>query len=146
MQKNNWYQVKNSDEIITPGLLVYPDRIKKNIESMISLSGSPNRLIPHVKTYKMKEIVKFQMSYGINEFKCATLGEMHMLISCEVKHILIAIQPTKEKIIRILEAQKKYRDIIFSTLVDNNFSLYLFSKLAAEQNEKLNLWVILTMG
>ena len=59
MQKNNWYQVKNSDEIITPGLLVYPDRIKKNIESMISLSGSPNRLIPHVKTYKMKEIVKF---------------------------------------------------------------------------------------
>ena len=76
MQKNNWYQVKNSDEIITPGLLVYPDRIKKNIESMISLSGSPNRLIPHVKTYKMKEIVKFQMSYGINEFKCATLGRL----------------------------------------------------------------------
>ena len=109
MQKNNWYQVKNSDEIITPGLLVYPDRIKQNIESMISLSGSPNRLIPHVKTYKMKEIVKFQMSYGINEFKCATLGEMHMLISCEVKHILIAIQPTKEKIIKILEAQKKTR-------------------------------------
>ena len=61
MQKNNWYLVKNSDEIITPGLLVYPDRIKQNIESMISLSGSPNRLIPHVKTYKMKEIVKFQI-------------------------------------------------------------------------------------
>lgn len=146
MQKNNWYQVKNSDEIITPGLLVYPDRIKKNIESMISLSGSPNRLIPHVKTYKMKEIVKFQMSYGINEFKCATLGEMHMLISCKVKHILIAIQPTKEKIIKILEAQKKYRDIIFSTLVDNNFSLTLFAKLAAEQNEKLNLWVDINNG
>ena len=59
MQKNNWYQVKNSDEIITPGLLVYPDRIKQNIESMISVSGTPDRLIPHVKTYKMKEIVKF---------------------------------------------------------------------------------------
>ena len=107
MQKHNWYQVNNSDEIITPGLLVYPNRIKHNIEAMISLSGYPDRLIPHVKTYKMKEIVKLQMSYGINEFKCATLGEMHMLISCEVKHILIAMQPTKEKVIKILEAQKK---------------------------------------
>ena len=68
MQKNNWYQVKNSDEIITPGLLVYPDRIKKNIESMISLSGSPNRLIPHVKTYKMKEIVKFQTNNQLSQF------------------------------------------------------------------------------
>ena len=129
MQKNNWYQVNNSDEIITPGLLVYPDRIKQNIESMISVSGTPDRLIPHVKTYKMKEIVKLQMSYGINEFKCATLGEMHMLISCKVKHILIAMQPTKEKMIKILEAQKKHPNIIFSTLVDNYFSLILFSKL-----------------
>ena len=146
MQKNNWCQVNNSDEIITPGLLVYPDRIKQNIESMISVSGTPDRLIPHVKTYKMKEIVKLQMSYGINEFKCATLGEMHMLISCKVKHILIAMQPTKEKMIKILEAQKKHPNIIFSTLVDNYFSLILFSKLAVEQNEKLNLWIDINNG
>ena len=146
MQKHNWYQVNNSDEIITPGLLVYPNRIKHNIEAMISLSGYPDRLIPHVKTYKMKEIVKLQMSYGINEFKCATLGEMHMLISCEVKHILIAMQPTKEKVIKILEAQKKHSNIIFSTLVDNNFSLMLYSKLTNEQNEKLNLWIDLNNG
>ena len=59
MQKNNWYQVNNSDEIITPGLLVYPDRIKQNIESMISVSGTPDRLIPHVKTYKMQNHSKF---------------------------------------------------------------------------------------
>ena len=37
------------------------------------------------------------MDYGIKEFKCATFGEIEMLISCKVNHILLAIQPTKEK-------------------------------------------------
>ena len=133
MLKDQWYRVKDKAKLITPALLIYPERVKQNIESMIAISGDVNRLIPHVKTYKMSAVVKLQMGYGIKEFKCATLGELQMLISCRVKHILFAIQPTREKLIRILEAQKQYPEISFSTLVDNEDSLTLFSNLAETQ-------------
>ena len=69
-----------------------------------------------------------------------------MLISCRVKHILFAIQPTREKLIRILEAQKQYPEISFSTLVDNEDSLTLFSNLAETQNQKINLWLDINNG
>ena len=108
MSNKQWYRVNNEEKLMTPALLIYPNRVKNNIESMISISGNVNRLIPHVKTYKMPAIVKMQMSYGIKEFKCATLGELQMLISCGVSHILLAIQPTREKVIQILNFQKQH--------------------------------------
>ncbi|MBF12596.1 MAG: threonine aldolase [Flavobacteriaceae bacterium] len=146
MSKEPWYRINIESQIITPGLLVFPDRVKHNIESMIQISGDPNRLIPHVKTYKMQNIVKLLMSYGIKEFKCATLGEMQMLISCNVKHILLAIQPTKEKALKVLKVQEIYPEITFSTLVDNSDSLKLFSNLAKSKNQKMNLWLDINNG
>ena len=119
MSTNNWFKVNDESKILTPGLIIYPERIEHNIKSMISISGDVNRLIPHVKTYKMPSVVKLQMDYGIKEFKCATFGELEMLISCKVKHILLAIQPTKEKAIRFLNLQKKYPKIKFILSKEN---------------------------
>jgi len=146
MSNENWYRVKDEAQLMTPGLLVYPERIKHNIEAMITVSGDKNRLIPHVKTYKMKAIVKLQMSYGIKQFKCATLGELLMLISCNVEHILLAIQPTREKVLQILEMQKQHPEITFSTLVDNSESLMLFSILAKTHDQRMNLWLDINNG
>ena len=146
MLKDRWYKVKNETDLMTPALLIYPERIKQNIESMITISGDVNRLIPHVKTYKMQAVVNLQMNYGIKEFKCATLGELQMLISCGVKHILLAIQPTQKKVIQILKEQKNYPEIVFSTLVDNLDSLRLFSDLAMAHKQKMNLWVDINNG
>lgn len=146
MSDKYWYKVENEAQVITPALFVYPERIKNNIASMIRIAGDRQRLIPHVKTYKMQAVVKLQMQQGIKQFKCATLGELQMLISCGVEHILLAIQPTKEKILRFLDAQAKHPEISFSTLVDNEVSLNLFSELAAAQNQKINLWVDVNNG
>ena len=146
MSINNWFKVNDESKILTPGLIVFPERIEHNIKSMISISGDVNRLIPHVKTYKMPSVVKLQMDYGIKEFKCATFGELEMLISCKVKHILLAIQPTKEKAIRFLNLQKKYPKIKFSTLVDNIDSLKLFSSLSKATDIRMNLWLDINNG
>ena len=56
--EKNWYKVSNEEELNTPSLLVYPLRIKKNIESMIQIAGGVNRLWPHIKTHKMSKIIK----------------------------------------------------------------------------------------
>ena len=146
MAKENWYRVREEAQLMTPALLVYPDRIQQNIESMIAVAKDVNRLIPHVKTYKMKAIVKLQMERGIKQFKCANLGEVEMLIGCEVAHILLAIQPTREKAIRFLQLQKENPAIAFSTLVDNLDSLRLFAELAATKGQKMQLWLDVNNG
>ena len=48
-----WYKIANTDEVNSPALLVYPDRIEANIRKMIEIAGSADRLRPHVKTHKM---------------------------------------------------------------------------------------------
>ena len=69
-----------------------------------------------------------------------------MLIGCGVEHILLAIQPTREKAIRFLQLQKENPAIAFSTLVDNLDSLQLFAELAATTGQKMQLWLDVNNG
>ncbi len=116
----NWYEVKNIDSIDSPTLLIYPDRVQHNIETMIAnVGGNPKRLFPHVKTYKMGEIVQMQLKAGIDRFKCATISEMEMAIKAGAKTVLIAYQMTGPKIGRLLNLAKKYPDVNIASLVDN---------------------------
>ena len=34
---DNWYKIGNTDEVTSPSLLVYPDRIEANIKKMIGI-------------------------------------------------------------------------------------------------------------
>jgi D-serine deaminase-like pyridoxal phosphate-dependent protein len=146
MKASPWYKVNQENTLLTPGLLVYPERIKKNIASMLSIAGGVERLWPHIKTHKMREVVKLQMNQGISRFKCATLSEVELLISCDVSHILLAHQPTEIKAKYFLSLQAKHPKIQFSTLVDNLDSLQLFSDLAAKENQEFSLWIDINNG
>ena len=39
----------------------------------------PKRLWPHVKTHKLPQLVRMQLSHGIRKYKCATIAEAEML-------------------------------------------------------------------
>ena len=76
-----WFEASNIDQIDSPALLIYPDRIQHNIKTMIANVGNnPKRLFPHVKTHKMAEVVKMQLTKGIERFKCATISELEMTL------------------------------------------------------------------
>ena len=143
---NNWYKVLNEEELVSPSLIVYPLRIRKNIESMIEISGGVGRLWPHIKTHKMPEIINLQKEYGIVRFKCATISEVNLLIKCKVDQILFAMQPSKGKFLKLLELQKIYPNITFSTLVDNIKSLEMFSIICFEKKQKMRLWLDINNG
>ncbi len=116
----NWYEVTNIELIDSPALLVYPNRIQHNIDIMIAnVGGNPKRLCPHVKTYKMAEIVQMQLKAGIERFKCATISEMEMTINAGAKNVLIAYQMTGPKIQRLLNLAKKFQEVSIASLVDN---------------------------
>jgi D-serine deaminase-like pyridoxal phosphate-dependent protein len=71
---DKWFALAHPDNIDTPALLVYRDRVARNIDQMVKIAGDASRLIPHVKTHKMREVVEMQLDKGIRRFKCATIA------------------------------------------------------------------------
>lgn len=117
--ENDWYRVSNEEQVDSPALLVFPDRIDANIRRMVEIAGGPERLRPHVKTYKMPEVVRAQMAQGITKFKCATIAEAEMVAGCDVRDLLLAYQPVGPKIHRLLALCEKFPNTAFSAVVDN---------------------------
>ncbi|WP_229252710.1 D-TA family PLP-dependent enzyme [Dyadobacter helix] len=117
-----WYQLKHPEKVISPSLLFYKDRIQSNISSMVNMAGHADRLVPHVKTHKTKELIGFQLEKNITRFKCATIAEAEMVASAGGKWILLAYQMVGPNIGRLFQLKNLYPDVSFSSLIDNQFS------------------------
>jgi 3-hydroxy-D-aspartate aldolase len=120
-----WYQLSNENVADSPSLLIYKERAQRNIEQMIAIAGSAERLFTHVKTNKMAEIIVMMIQAGITKFKCATIAEAELVaISIEKSkkiasfQILIAHQLVSPKIERLINLKKKYPTHTFSSLID----------------------------
>jgi D-serine deaminase-like pyridoxal phosphate-dependent protein len=142
----HWYRVANTDEVFTPSLLIYPDRIEINIRKMIEIIGDPEMLRPHVKTHKMAEIVRLQMKYGISKFKCATVAEAEMTAECGAKDILLAYQPVGPNIRRFFSLVKKYPDIKISCIADCGEVIKELSENAVRYQMKASVWLDINVG
>jgi D-serine deaminase-like pyridoxal phosphate-dependent protein len=113
-----WWQPADVDEISSPALLLYPDRIERNIRRMIDIAGGPDRLRPHVKTHKMAEIVRMCWKLGIGKFKCATIAEAEMTAQAGAPDVLLAYQPLGPNPSRLATLCKIFPQTKFSTIVD----------------------------
>jgi D-serine deaminase-like pyridoxal phosphate-dependent protein len=143
---DQWYALYNPEEVPSPALLLYPDRISGNIEKMIAMAGDVNRLRPHVKTHKMPQLIALQVSYGIKKFKCATIAETEMVAAHGGDDILLAYQPVGPNIPRLVSLIKAYPQVKFSALVDNKHTLEAISAIASASNLEINLYVDIDNG
>jgi len=146
MEDQDWYKIEDAETVITPSLVVYPDRIEANIKTMIALAGGTQFLRPHVKTYKMAEVITLQMDYGIFKFKCATIAEAELLASCGAKDILLAMQPVGVNIDRYFNLMDQYPQSEFSTIVDNHNSIRKIANSASVKSIKVSLWLDINNG
>lgn len=115
----SWFEIKNINELDSPALLVFPERVKYNIQLAIDMIGDVNRLRPHIKTNKSPEVAKLMLNAGITKFKCATIAEAEMLAQCNAPDVLLAYQPLGPKLDRFISLIKKYPATKFSCLTDN---------------------------
>ncbi len=115
----DWYSITEPEKVLSPCLLFYPERILQNIQSMIAIAGSVERLRPHIKTYKCKEIIQLQVDAGITKFKCATFTEAALLADQGVKDILIAYPLVGPNQRIFVEFMHRYPEIKFAALIDN---------------------------
>ena len=146
MGKNDWYTVHDTDTVVSTALLVYPDRIAQNIQTMLNMSQGADWLRPHVKTHKMAEIIQMQLDHGISKFKCATIAEAELLAETGARDILLAMQPLGPNIDRFFELIRAYPASDFSTLVDNAKTMQEIAAMAEAENTKAALWLDVNNG
>lgn len=115
----NWFEVAGVEQIFSPALLLYRERIEENIRRLIAIAGGVDRLRPHIKTHKMPELVRRQLGLGITKYKCATLAEAEMAAGCGVPDLLIAYQPVGPNVDRLLKLILKFPQTKFSVIADD---------------------------
>ncbi|MGP8239658.1 MAG: D-TA family PLP-dependent enzyme [Limisphaerales bacterium] len=143
---SNWFEVENLDEIESPALLIYPERVEENIRRMISMAAHPENLRPHVKTHKLAPLVALQMSAGISKFKAATLAEAEMLGRASAADILLAYQPVGPAARRFIDLIEAFPNSTFACLVDDAAAAQRLSERAAERGRKVNVLLDIDCG
>ena len=119
LESERWYEIANVDEIPSPALAFYPERIEENIRRMIRIAGGAGRLRPHVKTHKTSEIVRLQLKHGITRFKCSTIAEAEMTAAAGAPDVLLAMQPVGPAIARFFALKRKFPGTSFGAVVDS---------------------------
>jgi D-threonine aldolase len=145
-EKNNWYQFDGIDQVDSPALIIYIDRVKENIRTLKSMIDDVKRLRPHVKTNKSKEAVRLLMEAGIQKFKCATIAEAEMLAMCKTKDVLLAYQPVGPKLDRFIQLIIKYPDTKFSCLTDNAEAAQQMAKSFLSESLTTPVYIDLNTG
>jgi D-threonine aldolase len=141
-----WYTVDNVADIPSPALLVYPDRVERNIRHMIEIAGGVERLRPHIKTNKLREVVRMHLDQGITRFKCATIAEAEMAAAAGAPDVLLAYQPVGPNVERLVRLTQAFPQTQFAAVVDDEAVIRALSERAAAAGLTLNLFLDLDGG
>lgn len=141
-----WYKADNVNEISSPALLVYPERIEYNIRKMLEIAGDVERLRPHVKTHKMPEVIKLQIRHGISKFKCSTISEAEMSAKNGAKDILLAMQPVGPAIERFFRLKLEFPGVKFSCITDTEEIVRQLADAAVKYGLETSVWIDINNG
>jgi D-serine deaminase-like pyridoxal phosphate-dependent protein len=143
---NNWYCIERINDIDSPALIVYPQRVAENIHRMVSMIDHVSRLRPHIKTHKTAEGIKMMMSAGISKFKCATIAEAELLGLCEAPDVVLAYQPHGPKVERFIKVIQAFPKTSYACLTDNQESAGKMSEAFAVNNLTVPVYMDLNVG
>ncbi len=141
-----WFEINNVSQLDSPSLLIYKNRVAENIKKMIQISGGTERLMVHVKTNKMPEVIKMMLEQGIEKFKCATVAEAEMVASSGGKYIVIAHQLVGPKIERLIQLQKMYPEVFIASLLDCQEIASQTNDLFGDNSLKANVFIDINNG
>lgn len=142
----DWAAVENEADALSPGLLVYPERVDTNLQRMIARVGDAARLRPHIKTHKLPQIVARQVALGITKCKAATIAEAEMAAAAGARDILLAAQLVGPNVTRFLSLMCAFPDVAFSTLADDAAVLAKLAESAAAAAQVIEVLLDLDIG
>ncbi len=143
----SWYEIENIEEIDSPSVVLYEDRLMFNLYKMLEMvGGDTTKLMPHIKTNKMLEVIKRMLSLGIKNFKASTIAEAEMAAEAGAVSVLIAHQLVGPKIDRFISLIEKFPKTKFSTIVDNEVSAEILNDAGSKKNLAVNVFIDINNG
>jgi D-serine deaminase-like pyridoxal phosphate-dependent protein len=144
---SSWFEVDNVNEVPSPSLLVYADRVKENLRRMVKMVGDDAaRLRPHMKTHKMPEVIKLHLKDGITKFKCATIAEAEMTADAGASEVLLAYPPVGPNIARFIALLRKFPKTKFAAVADSEDAVRAMSQAAEQEGVRIETYVDLDCG
>lgn len=140
------YLLSNVDEVYTPALVFFPDLIRSNVARVVELAGGPERLRPHVKTHKTREITQIQLAAGVSKHKCATIAEAELLADSGAPDVLIAYPLVGPNLRRLAALAKKFPGTKFSALIDHPAGADGLSLAASNAGRPIGFLVDIDVG
>lgn len=140
------YLFKGAENLPTPALVFFEERIRGNIKEAIRIAGGPERLRPHVKTHKTQEISALAVMMGINKFKCATVSEAQMLTAAQAADVLLSYPLFGRNANRYAALAAADPGTKYSTIVDSPEGLAEIARAAKEGGAKIGVFLDLDIG
>ena len=140
------YPIHHPEELLSPSLLIFAEGVRRNLDSMIEIAGSPDRLRPHVKTHKMPALIRLAESRGIRKHKVATIAEAEMVAASGGTDVLVGypiIGPNLARFARLIEA---YPSTTFRATVDHPESARALSAALSHGERPTPVLVDLEIG
>jgi D-threonine aldolase len=143
---SSWYAISNIDTIDSPATVIYKDRVTHNIKTLVQSIDDVSRLRPHIKTHKSSEVSAMMLANGIRKFKCATVAEAEMLANAGARDILLAYQPVGPKASRFIELCRRFTDVSFACLIDDDPTARHLDSLVRSNEKPIRLFIDLNVG
>jgi len=140
------YFLAEPDQIFSPGLVVFRRIVDANIERMIEIAGTVDRLRPHCKTHKMSAVIKRLLDRGITRHKAATIAECEMLAMAGAADIFLAYNPVGPNIDRVVELARTFPQVRFSVTADHPGPLSELSKACDRAAVRVGVFLDLNTG
>lgn len=138
--------LENESEVLSPSLLIYPDRVEANLRRMVARVGGPARLRPHIKTHKLPQIIARQVELGITKCKAATIAEAEMAARGGVSDVLLANQMVGPNVGRFIALIRAFSRTAFSTLADDAQVIADLSRAAVAAGARIEVLLDLDIG
>jgi D-serine deaminase-like pyridoxal phosphate-dependent protein len=114
------YALADTERILTPALLIYPDLVEANICAALRMAGGePDRWRPHIKTAKLADTVLRLLAQGVSHLKCSTTLELLTACECRARDVLLAFAVVGANARRTLEIAEQFPDTRISVLIES---------------------------
>ncbi len=144
---NAIYKIHDTSAIFSPGLVFYKDIIKQNVARAIDMVGGDlNRLRPHVKTHKTREIVRMELDAGIKKHKVATLAEAEMVAGCGAPDVMLAYNLVGPNCARMAKLVKAFPQCQFAVQADHPLAVEALSKAMVAAGQTVDVLVDMDVG
>ncbi|MEX0361489.1 MAG: alanine racemase, partial [Allomuricauda sp.] len=142
-----WFEITNVNTVDSPSIALYKQHLQFNIGHMVSLvDGQTDRLMPHIKTNKMPEVMKLLLASNISNFKASTISEAEIAAEVGAKSVLIAHQLVGPKVNRFLDLSLHFPNTQFSTILDSIETAKILNEEATKKGISAQVYIDVNNG